>query len=162
MKYGFSNKQLKEIVSFFREYSEVEEAVLFGSRAIDTYKEASDVDIALKGNNVTASLSAKMKFNIEEDTYLPFFFDFIAYSTITSEELKQHIRNKGVVIYRRGRGWKEEILEDIAFVNPTESLRNGKKAKKVAMEILQPFTKKSILILLKNIKAVLNLKMVIL
>ncbi|MFH2032760.1 MAG: restriction endonuclease subunit S [Bacteroidota bacterium] len=142
MKYGFSNKQLKEIVSFFREYSEVEEAVLFGSRAIDTYKEASDVDIALKGNNVTASLSAKMKFNIEEDTYLPFFFDFIAYSTITSEELKQHIRNKGVVIYRRGRGWKEEILEDIAFVNPTESLRNGKKAKKVAMEILQPFTKK--------------------
>ncbi|MFH1563896.1 MAG: restriction endonuclease subunit S [Nitrospirota bacterium] len=117
MKYGFSNKQLKEIVSFFREYSEVEEAVLFGSRAIDTYKEASDVDIALKGNNVTASLSAKMKFNIEEDTYLPFFFDFVAYSTITSEELKQHIRNKGVVIYRRMGEWKEVKLNEVIISN---------------------------------------------
>jgi len=33
-------------------------------------------------------------------------------------------------------------LEDIAYVNPIESLRSGEKAKKVAMEILQPFTKK--------------------
>jgi len=40
------------------------------------------------------------------------------------------------------REWKEEILENIALINPTESLSKGNKAKKVAMEILQPFTKK--------------------
>jgi len=38
--------------------------------------------------------------------------------------------------------WKEEVLENIALINPTESLRKGNKAKKVAMAILQPFTKK--------------------
>ncbi len=38
--------------------------------------------------------------------------------------------------------WKEEIFENIALINPTESLSKGNKAKKVAMEILQPFTKK--------------------
>jgi len=38
--------------------------------------------------------------------------------------------------------WKEEILENIALINPTESLSKGNKAKKVAMEVLQPFTKK--------------------
>ena len=45
MKYGISDVQLKEIIDFIQGYPEVEEAVLFGSRARDTYKEASDVDI---------------------------------------------------------------------------------------------------------------------
>jgi predicted nucleotidyltransferase len=49
MKFGLSNKQLEEIISVIQQYPEVEEAVLFGSRAINTFKEASDVDIALKG-----------------------------------------------------------------------------------------------------------------
>ena len=102
MKYGLSKKQLNEIISFIEQYPQVQEAVLFGSRAIGTYKEASDVDIALKGNDVTAGLAAKMKFNIEEDTTLPFFFDFIAYPTITNEKLKEHIKDKGVVIYHKG------------------------------------------------------------
>ncbi|MEI7470197.1 MAG: nucleotidyltransferase domain-containing protein, partial [Chloroflexota bacterium] len=49
MKYGLSEAQLQETIAFIGQYPEVEAAVLFGSRAIDTYKEASDVDIALKG-----------------------------------------------------------------------------------------------------------------
>lgn len=40
------------------------------------------------------------------------------------------------------REWKESILDNIALINPTESLRKGIPAKKVAMEVLQPFTKK--------------------
>jgi predicted nucleotidyltransferase len=45
MKYGLSDKQLQEIKEILASYVSVEKAVLFGSRAIDTYKEASDVDI---------------------------------------------------------------------------------------------------------------------
>ena len=101
MKYGLSEAQLQEIITFIGQYPEVEAAVLFGSRAIDTYKEASDVDIALKGPGVTASLAARLKFDIEEDTYLPYFFDFVAYPTITREALKAHIDGKGVCIYRK-------------------------------------------------------------
>ena len=107
MKYGISDVQLKEIIEFIKEYPEVEKAVIFGSRALDTYKEASDVDIALKGEKVTHSLAAKMKFNIEEDTYLPFFFDFVAYPTLTNKALKEQIDTKGIVIYRRGRQCKK-------------------------------------------------------
>lgn len=39
-------------------------------------------------------------------------------------------------------GWREYQLEDIAQINPTERLPKGTVAKKVAMEILQPFIKK--------------------
>lgn len=38
--------------------------------------------------------------------------------------------------------WREIALEEVADINPTESLPKGALAKKVAMEILQPFTKK--------------------
>ncbi len=38
--------------------------------------------------------------------------------------------------------WEEYKLEDIAHINPTERLSKGTAAKKVAMEVLQPFTKK--------------------
>ena len=118
MKYGLSESQLQEIIAFISQYPEIEEAVLFGSRAIDTFKEASDIDIALKGEFVNHGLAAKLKYNIEEDTYLPFFFDFVAYPTITNEDLKKHIDTKGVLIYRKGgpgiSEWKEYCLGDLA------------------------------------------------
>ncbi len=103
MTYGLSNTQLQEIIQFIATYPEVEEAVLFGSRALGTYKPASDVDIALKGEAVTASLAARLKFDIEEDTYLPYFFDVVAYDTIAREALKAHIDGKGILIYTRTR-----------------------------------------------------------
>ncbi|MBF0412103.1 MAG: restriction endonuclease subunit S [Desulfamplus sp.] len=105
MKYGLSEKQLDEIIGLISSYPEVEEAILFGSRAIDTFKAASDVDIALKGEKVNATLAAKIQYDFEEDTYLPFFFDFIAYPTIDNQALREHIETKGVVIYRKG--WRE-------------------------------------------------------
>ncbi len=103
MKYGLNDAQLREIINCIKKYPEVEEAVLFGSRAMGTFKDGSDVDIALKGEAVTASLAAKLKFNIEEDTNLPFFFDFIAYPTISNEELKTHIDIKGRLLYGKGQ-----------------------------------------------------------
>lgn len=38
--------------------------------------------------------------------------------------------------------WKEYKLDDVALINPSESISKGELAKKVAMDILQPFTKK--------------------
>ncbi|MFP4014888.1 MAG: nucleotidyltransferase family protein [Chitinispirillaceae bacterium] len=101
MKFGLSDEQLEEIIGFISRNPEVEEAVLFGSRAMGSHKKASDVDIALLGEHVTASLAAKLKFDIEEDSYLPFFFDFVAFPAITNEALKEHITTRGCIIYKR-------------------------------------------------------------
>jgi len=38
--------------------------------------------------------------------------------------------------------WKELALDTAAIINPTESLSKGVKAKKIAMTIIQPFTKR--------------------
>jgi type I restriction enzyme S subunit len=38
--------------------------------------------------------------------------------------------------------WQEVTLYSVAIINPTESLRKGQISKKIAMDALQPFTKK--------------------
>jgi uncharacterized protein len=101
MKYGLSEQQLQEIIAFIATYEAVEEAILFGSRAMGNYEPASDVDVAIKGEGVSALLAARLKFDIEEDTYLPYFFDFVAYSSITNDALKKHIDEVGALIYQK-------------------------------------------------------------
>jgi type I restriction enzyme S subunit len=111
MKYGLSDAQFDELIQILATYREIEAAVLFGSRALGTYKEASDVDIALKGEKVTAALAAKLKYHLEEETYQPFFYDFVAYPTITNEALKEHINSKGISVFRRG--WREYRISEL-------------------------------------------------
>ena len=127
MKYGLSEEQLAEIIAFIKGYPEVEEAILFGSRAIDTYKEASDIDIAIKGEKVTAGLAATIKFDLEEDTFLPFFFDVLAYPSLTNAALIEHIDNKGVRLFGGDVGgeWVEYKLGDVL------EIKYGKDHKKL-------------------------------
>ncbi len=101
MKYGLEDYQLKTIIHYLEKKIEVEEAVLFGSRAIGTYKKASDVDIALKGKNVNSFVSAALKSEIEDETTLPYFFDFVSYSQLTNTDLIKHIDTNGISIFKR-------------------------------------------------------------
>ncbi|MBW2100536.1 MAG: nucleotidyltransferase domain-containing protein, partial [Deltaproteobacteria bacterium] len=117
MKYGLSDEQLKIILDFLSKEPAIEEAVLFGSRVMDTFKEASDIDLAIKGDSFDLFMANSLKSRLEDETNIPFFFDIIAYKSIKSEELKQHIRDKGVVIYRKGMGaWKECKLKALGSV----------------------------------------------
>lgn len=132
MKYGLSDQQRKEITDILTSYKAVEKAILFGSRAIDTYKEASDVDIAIKGQNADWSLAMTIQDHLEEETYLPFFFDVVAYGSVESEELRRHIDGKGKVLFCRGVS--EELMENGELI-----VENGGSAwrKKPLKEVAQ-------------------------
>ncbi len=47
LNHGLSQKEWVEMQIVFNEYPEIEEVLLFGSRALSTYKPASDIDLAL-------------------------------------------------------------------------------------------------------------------
>ena len=113
MKFGLSEDQLKQIRDILSKYPEITEALIFGSRAMGNYKEASDVDIALNGG-VNASLAEKLKAELEEKTHLPFFFDVIAYPSIDNPKLAEHIDNYGIPVHRIG--WTETKLDDLVEV----------------------------------------------
>lgn len=101
MKYGLKDDELKAILAYLAKHCEVEQAVLFGSRAIGTYKKASDIDIALKGKGVTPFTAAALKSELEDETVIPYFFDFVSYPQLTHENFIKHIDELGIVIYTK-------------------------------------------------------------
>ena len=51
MRFGLKESILENISNILKKYKEVESAKIFGSRARGDYKNTSDIDIALFGND---------------------------------------------------------------------------------------------------------------
>ena len=94
---GLSPKELEILKNVFKKFDDIKEVILFGSRALGTHKTASDIDLAIKGN-VDINTLSKLKYTLEEDTNLPYFFDVVIYDNLDNMELKSHIDEFGIVI----------------------------------------------------------------
>lgn len=97
--HGLLERDLNYITEAAKKYAEVEEVILFGSRALGNYKKGSDVDLALIGRKVDRKVARKISSDLNEEYPLPYFFDVVNYSDITDEELKKHIVRVGKLIY---------------------------------------------------------------
>ena len=102
MKYGLRDSQLEIIEKALKSYPEIETAVLFGSRAMDTFQPASDIDIALKGEKVNFELAVRL-ISYFEETNLPYFFDIISYPDLDNKNLKEQIDKHGILIYKKAK-----------------------------------------------------------
>ncbi len=51
--YGLSEKNIKELTSILASFPHIEEAIIYGSRAKGNYRSGSDVDLSLKGAELT-------------------------------------------------------------------------------------------------------------
>lgn len=96
-QYGLSEINGKRIIDVLSRFSEVQEAVLFGSRAKGNYSRGSDIDIAVKGTISKDGLSALLV--AFGETVLPYFVDIVVYGHIKNLALKEHIDGIGVCIY---------------------------------------------------------------
>jgi len=99
MKFGLSEHDIDLIIQTIELFSEVKEVIIFGSRAMGSYKPASDLDLALKGS-ITLDILAGLKTKLDEEIPLPYMFDLVDYDK-TSKELKEHIDKFGQTFYRR-------------------------------------------------------------
>jgi len=96
---GLSEKELSILSEVFSQFDAIEEVILFGSRAHGTYQKASDVDLAIKGKNIDLNTLSKLKYSLEEQTRLPYFFDVVIYDKISDKALKMAIDEGGERIY---------------------------------------------------------------
>lgn len=81
-------------------FPEIEEAIIYGSRARGTNRMASDIDLTLKGDGLTYMQLALLDEKID-DLYLPYFVDLSLFSMLNSPELLESIRREGKVFYNR-------------------------------------------------------------
>lgn len=101
MSSGLREDDITAIINVLVKYSEVETALIYGSRAMGNFKKGSDIDLALKGKKLTSDQCAHIHFELEEETLLPYFFDVTNYQTINNVKLKEHIDSFGIIFYQR-------------------------------------------------------------
>lgn len=97
-RYGLTSEDMKEIKQVFTRFPTVDEVVIFGSRAKGIHQPGSDVDLALKGN-IDSTTVAQISDLLNEESTMPYTFDLVAYDTIVSKNLKEHIKRVGAVLY---------------------------------------------------------------
>ncbi|HSH35636.1 nucleotidyltransferase domain-containing protein [Schnuerera sp.] len=100
MKYGLKDSTLKKIIDIFANYSKIEKALLYGSRAKGNYKKGSDIDLALIGKNINIKDLNRILLELDE-LYLPYSFDLVIFDRIENNDLINHINRVGITIYQK-------------------------------------------------------------
>ena len=100
MQYGLSEETIEKINDVFSRYKEVDEAVLYGSRAKGNFKPGSDIDLTLKGQKLNLRLLNKIS-NDLDDLPLPYTIDVSIYHQIENSELIEHIKRVGKIFYMK-------------------------------------------------------------
>lgn len=96
--YGLKEKHINAIIDVFKKYPEIEQAILYGSRAKGNYRNGSDIDLSLKGKNLTLSLLFKIETKLD-DLLLPYKIDLSIYHKIENPDLINHIKRVGIIFY---------------------------------------------------------------
>ncbi len=96
--FGLKNETIDAIKNVFLKYPHVKKAVIFGSRAKGNYRNGSDIDIALFGNELKMEVLSRLEQDID-DLSLPYTFDFVSITQIDNVQLIDHINRIGKVFY---------------------------------------------------------------
>ena len=98
MQYGLTNVCIEKILSVFKRHAEIDEALLYGSRAKGNFQPGSDIDLTLKGEGLNLALLNKISLELD-DLMLPYTFDLSIYRHIENKDLLDHIQRVGRVFY---------------------------------------------------------------
>lgn len=96
---GLSKVVEDKIKSVFERYINIETAVLYGSRAMGSNRENSDIDITIKGN-IEFSELLKIESQLDE-LLLPYKIDLSVYNSLSNKELIDHINRAGKIFYKK-------------------------------------------------------------
>lgn len=99
MKYGLSARSLDTMQQIFSRYPTIEQAVLYGSRAKGNYKNGSDIDVTLHTTSAFTHTDLLRLMGDFDDSTLPYMIDLSNYQTLTNNDLLEHIKRVGQVIY---------------------------------------------------------------
>jgi len=103
MSYGLLERDIETITQAISKFPEISQTILFGSRAKGNYKPGSDVDLAIKGAEISYATVSSLSFMLNEELMLPYFFDIVHYEKITEPKLIQHIDRVGRLFYEKGK-----------------------------------------------------------
>jgi predicted nucleotidyltransferase len=97
-KFGLSRQVVQKISQVFERYQNIEKVLIYGSRALGTYKPGSDIDLVIFSK--TMSLTELLKIEMElDDLLLPYSIDISIYRDIEDSGMLDHISRVGQIFY---------------------------------------------------------------
>lgn len=88
--YGLSDLTINDLHSVFRRYPNIKKVVIFGSRAKGNYREGSDIDLAIIGDDISSAQISDIYLRIE-DLELLYKVDILDYSKYKNTPIGEHI-----------------------------------------------------------------------
>lgn len=117
-RFGLKIHCIEDITNVLKLQPEVEEALIFGSRAMGTYTNGSDIDIALKGKNITFDTISTIRLRLDELPYL-YMYDIIDYKKVSNPAVTAHIDELGITFYKKEEKpseWKTYKLSELVEI----------------------------------------------
>ncbi len=102
MKFGLKQETIDAINKVFASFPQIEEAIIYGSRAKGNFKHGSDIDITLKGDKLTLTVLNKIAWAID-DLLLPYSVDLSIFNKLNNAALAEHINRIGISFYKNER-----------------------------------------------------------
>lgn len=94
-KNGIKEQVINEIIDLAKKHN-IEKVILFGSRARGDYHRASDIDLAVYGENIT-----EFALDVEDMTSTLLTFDVVDMKKEIKRELAESIRKEGQILYEK-------------------------------------------------------------
>lgn len=98
MEYGLSEEVINRINTIFSNYPQIENVILYGSRAKGNYKNSSNIDLTIFSNSITIEDLYKIEIELD-DLLLPYTMDLSIFSKISNPDLINHIQRVGKDFY---------------------------------------------------------------
>ncbi len=101
MKFGLSDKTIRIIHDVLHRYSEVDKAILYGSRVKGNYRPGSDIDLTLIGSQELTHHVLLRILNDLDESAIPYMVDLSIFDQINDKDVRDHIQRRGVVFYQK-------------------------------------------------------------
>ncbi len=95
---GLTKQDVMVIHALLAKQPKIEQAILYGSRAMGRYRAGSDIDMTLIGSGLEID-DAMTLYSALDDSDLPYKFDVSVKSKIQNPALVDHINRVGKVFY---------------------------------------------------------------
>ena len=110
MRFGLKENIIEQINIIFTSFPEVEEVIIYGSRAKDNCKPGSDIDLTLKGKKLRLSILNEIDIQLD-DLLLPYTFDLSIFNQVDDDDLIDHINRIGVPFYKKEKSLNEFVAK---------------------------------------------------
>jgi len=111
--FGLPPATLDKLNSVFVQHNAIDAVLIYGSRAKGSYRAGSDIDLTIKGSEISFAEFMQIKDEID-DLMLPYTVDISQYRQLGNADLIEHVDRVGVVIYTKNA--KRKTAEKLARV----------------------------------------------